>query len=579
MKNMNRLLPLLLAFPALALLPPAGAQSTTNIWKGGSGDWTNAAKWTSVAAPTSTDALFITNTASSYTVSIDAGTTGSSLTNFSLSLGGSAIGPTQTLSVASAPATWRVTTTNVINQRGVLILDNTTLSVGTNLAVRGQLIARNNSSVVITEPLANNSFQIGGNGVGANALASFSGGSLIVTNGANGATLIVGNNTIGAGSLYVTNTLVRVSTYSQGTRVAYIDNSGISSTSLLRTVTVSVSGDTSASLILAGGIFDGTSGRVAISGQNASITNRGAVWNMTSGDMSIGHAAGSLGYLVQDGGTTRTVKAGVDTGEFRVGSAAGGTGTLTVAKGLLTANGDGTSFGALTVGANATGVGTFNQYGGRVVITNGTLNANVRVGDFGKAFFNFTNGTLLADRVNLGTNLQQFIVATSALFEVRGTMGFSNVAPLSVSNAFDFDGTLKFSPTILTATQRLVLAGLNLGASTLGFSNNFSLGTLDLGGFGTSNRLQLFAGNSMASTALYVEVLSPIATNALISSFNVFYLASQNPILASGGAGGTYLLSGGGSLLPIMIPEPDALALVVFGALLLARRMRRARSE
>ncbi|MCC7517884.1 MAG: hypothetical protein IT578_01730 [Verrucomicrobiae bacterium] len=577
---MNRFLGIALLIVALAA--SGRAQSTTNVWAGGSGDWTNAAQWSAVAAPSATHAVFVTNAASSYTVAIDAGTDGASLTNFSLAVGhqtGGA-GPTQTLSAVTASTVWRITTTNVVNERGVLVLDGTALSVGTNLRVRGQLIAKNGSSVAITSPAGNRDFGIGGSGSGS--MASFSGGSLIVTNGTHSATLTVGDNVIGAGSLYVTNTLLHVSMYSQGTKVAYIDNSGLSETSLLRSVTVSVSGDTSASLTLAGGVFDRTRGRVALSGQNASITNRGAVWNMNdaNNDLSIGNGVGARAWFVQQGGTTTVVRVGADTGEIRVGSNNGGTVTLVVASGLLTANGDGTSAGALMVGAHANGVGYFEQYGGRVVVTNGSLNAHVRVGDLGKGSFNMTNGVLLADRVRLGTNLQQLAVGASALVEVKSTLGFSNVAPLAVSNAFSFDGTLKFSPVTATATQRLVLAGFDLGATTIGFSNNFSLGTLDLDGFASGNRLQLFSGNSLASTALYVQVLSPIATNSLISSFNIYYVADLNPVLASGGTGGSYLLNGGGSLLPIaLIPEPGSLALVALGALLLVRRAHRVRPE
>jgi hypothetical protein len=562
------------------------AQTTTNRWTGSTGDWTNTANWSAGAAPVPTDLVFITNVSGSYTVTIDAGTTASTLTNFNLTVGNN-LSPgttTQTLSIVNAPIPLVIQSSLTNLRRGIILADGSSIVVATNFLQSGQLqMAGSGWSLSVANSLSTG----GGLSIGSSggAVASFSGGSVIVTNANNTATLILGNNSIGAGNLFVTNTLLRVSSYSQGTGRAYIDNSGLAATNLLRNVTVSVLGDTAASLTLFGGIYDGTIGSVALgSGSSGSsvtstITNRGAVWLMTNGAFNIGSTAGTRGFFVLNGGTNRTSRgASADTGEMRIGSTLGGTGTLTVVSGLLTADGDSSlsANGAIAVGAVNGSVGTLNIFGGRVVVTNSAAlgnNATVRMGVRGQGFFNMTNGTMLADRFVLGTNAQSFVVGKDALIEIKQAVAFSNVAPLSLTNNFAFDGTLKFSPATATMTQQFQLAGLDLGASFNGYSNNFAIGTLDLSSFGAGNRLRVVSPFNLPSTGLYVHAISAIATNQLISSFNIYYEDVLNPALNSE----TYALTGGGSLIPIItIPEPSALLFACAGlwALFLRRRSR-----
>lgn len=562
----------------------ANAQSTTNRWIPGTGAWSNDVQWSLGTAPSATDRVLITNTASSYVVTIDSATPASTLTNYSVTIGvnnGSLT--TQSLEVISAPAPWRVHDQILVDRpRGFLFVDDSTVSVGTNIRVAGNLYATD-SAIRVTDPTSTFGLQIGG----ANAVASFSGGSLIITNAANGGTITVGNNSIGGGSLFVTNTLLRVGTLSQGTRTVYIDNSGITSTSLLRMVSVSALGDTAASLTLAGGNFEsvGTvtlSAGFAGSGATTSITNAGANWAISAGIFSIGAIGGMVGQYVHDGGTTTLSRAGGETGELRIGTGNNSTGRLTMVSGLLTADGDGlvggvlNGRGALAVGAQLGSVGYFTQTGGRVVITNSPglgQNAEVRMGVLGQGNFTMTDGTMLADRFVLGTNAKSFFVGDDALIEIKQATGFSNLAPVTLASSFDYDGTLKFSPNTATMTQQLMLAGLEMGTGAEAYSNNFSLGTLDLSSFGPNNRLRLVAPYSTASTALYVSAISSIATNALISSFNVYYDPQFNMDLYNGAPMGTYLLSGGGFLVPL--PEPGVGVLVLMAACGFLARARR----
>jgi hypothetical protein len=547
------------------------------MWLGGNGAWSNDVQWSLSVAPSSTDSVLITNTASSYIVTIDSATPSSELTNYNLTIGvDNGTVTTQRLNVISAAATWRVNDRiTIARPRGELSIADSAVSVGTNVRVAGTLLMTN-VNLVITSPTGGSLPSDVGIG-GANALVSVQGGSITATNAANSAGILVGSGGLGNGNFFATNTLLLVSSFYVGAGQAVIANAGLAVTNLLRSVNVDPLSSADASLTLAGGIFDGTATRVSI-GLNggagiASLTNSGAVWNMNSTDMSIGNAGGRQGFFVLNGGTNRNT-GGSGTGEYRVGSKANATGTLTVVTGFLYANGNGIGGnGALSIGSVAGSVGTFNQYGGRVVITNSFPNAAVYVGVNGKAFWNQTNGTLLADRFQIGANDQQFIVGKNALIEIKQADGFSNTAPLSISNNFAFDGTLKFTPPTATSTQLLMLAGLDLGGSSKGYTNNFSLGTLDLSGYGSANRLQLIAPNSMMSTALYVGAISQIATNDLISSYNVYYLPDSNPELFAGGDQGKYMLNGGGFLIPI--PEPSGLllfALAFLGGLVLRKR-------
>jgi hypothetical protein len=241
--------------------------------------------------------------------------------------------------------------------------------------------------------------------------------------------------------------------------------------------------------------------------------------------------------------------------------------------GLLNAN-------ALNVGQISNSIGVFRMEAGTVILTNYmTAGDNARnalkVGStYGKGLYSQEGGDLFAGEVLLGAGAEQFRVDAGATLTIIGSNGFVSAAPLSAASGFDFDGTLRFAPRGGTLTQQLTLAGMDLGGSTDGYSNNFSIATLDLSAFSPSNRLQLAAPSGVLDPALYVGTISPIATSALVSAFTVFYLPEFNQGLFFGAPQGIYALSGGGFLMPI--PEPSVAALVPLGGLLVlwVRRQR-----
>ncbi|OYV72620.1 MAG: hypothetical protein B7Z74_05265 [Deltaproteobacteria bacterium 21-66-5] len=127
------------------------------------------------------------------------------------------------------------------------------------------------------------------------------------------------------------------------------------------------------------------------------------------------------------------------------------------------------------------------------------------------------------------------------------------------------------------------LAGKDLGATILGYKNNFSWGVLDLTGL--SGSLALDSGNANFADAFYVgdllgaNFVNDMATNIFGNGLNVYYLAydPQNDYLG----GLRYALSGGGFLIPVTqeassVPAPGTLWLVLISAppLMWALRLR-----
>ncbi|MBI5430795.1 MAG: PEP-CTERM sorting domain-containing protein, partial [Nitrosomonadales bacterium] len=131
------------------------------------------------------------------------------------------------------------------------------------------------------------------------------------------------------------------------------------------------------------------------------------------------------------------------------------------------------------------------------------------------------------------------------------------------------------------SSHNFYLAGVDLGNTMSGYTNNFAWYTLDLAG---NNTLNLYDGNSTAGGALYVdELLGLSITGNMVnnvfgtSGLNVYYLASLGSNLYLGGL--TYNLTGGGQLIAIggggaSVPEPSTLLLLAagFGGLLATRK-------
>lgn len=117
------------------------------------------------------------------------------------------------------------------------------------------------------------------------------------------------------------------------------------------------------------------------------------------------------------------------------------------------------------------------------------------------------------------------------------------------------------------------LAGANLGASKLGFSNNFAFGSLHLA---SGVELTVLDGNVMPGAAMYVDLVSLGGgigqLSHIHSDFNIYYdpAAAGNEYLL----GKTYALDGSGVLAPA-VPEPETYAMLLFGLSVLGFAVRR----
>ncbi|NUN92431.1 MAG: PEP-CTERM sorting domain-containing protein [Verrucomicrobiae bacterium] len=548
------------------------AQSTTNLWLGGSAAWDTAAKWSLGVAPSATDALWITNTASSYTVSLGAGTDPSTLTNRGLVLGLVGVtATTQTLSLVSAPAPVAQNLGVQVNQSGLLSIQDSTLTISSNLTLNRGRVEMSGSGAkleIVGTPFGYNALVLRGETVSARM--TLSGGALVATNATGNAWTQIGSG-LGnrdRGMLLVSNTLlhldqVALAVYADDVGFMSIQNAGLAETNRIRGFHLGV-GTTPATggvEMVGGTIFSSDPSYLGGNVSYGVITNRGATW-IVHNNIDLGSSASGFGELVVQGGTNSLVNTGGNTGRLLVGSFNEATGALKVVGGWIVSD------NAIRIGVN--GVGFYEQSGGMVAATNASATGVVRVGD-GAASYTQSGGKLVADTLTLFTNTSAFSVGSLGTVEVRGAAGVTNAVLAANAGAFAFDGALKFAPASASVlTQSLLWAGLDLGAAFSGFSNNFAIGALDLSGFSSSNRLVLGAFASQSSTALYVRTISALATNALISDFTVYYDSALNPDLAQQ----TYSLNGGGFLAPVAIPEPGSLVLLALGAIALRRRRR-----
>ncbi len=516
----------------VALAVSAFAQGTTNTWLGGNGDWTNAASWSAGVAPIATDVVSITNATSTYTVNINSGTTATTLTNYSLSIGHDAGSFTQTLAVSGAPAALQQQSIITIRPKGVLNIAGSTIAARSNILVQGTLISTDSVFTVSAASSSDAGIVIDG----ATARAYFHGGSITTTNTSGIASIMVGGLNSPAAVLGITNTTLnnlKIQIKKNGT--AHVDNRGLATTNNTM-FEITPNNDNAVSLTVAGGNFFNDPAEIYIY-RNGRMTNRGA-W-MQCKSLYVGRYSGSAAFVL-DGGTNLFS----NNPRVRIGMEAGITGTVTVASGLLWGRG-------MSIGYEGGSVGVFELTGGTTSMTNNNTGGDigVKVGPTGRGYYRQSGGTLNAFNVVLGTNAWEFQVGTAGVVRVIDATGFSNAAPASISNAFNLAGSLRFAPDGVV-TQHLALAGLDLGPNLYGYSNNFAVGTLDLSAFTSTKRLKVLAPSSLSSTGLYVGTLNATvatATNSLISSFNIYYDDVRNP----GYAGLTYPLSGGGQLIPV----------------------------
>lgn len=558
-----------------------------NDWTGGgNGYWTNDNHWSLVTAPGNTDFVTITNASSAYDVTIDSGTPAGNLTISNLLVGfGSLTAPTQTLFITDAAAPFFVNhvtnTLTLVNYSGAIVVSNSTFQIqqhrgASESVVLGRLIVGSNSLVHVFNTGSDRGLNIQHGGQ-----AFFDNATVVITNGVNGKLRVgVSSASVRLSTVSATNTLFRTELIemSAGARV-FIDNTANTNLNDVRGFFFSGQNSRSGTVAtVVGGRYNASITMF----NNAHFTNIGATITRAQQSIVIGRSGGGADVEAADyvviGGTN--LLTGINGGNSEVSLGAGNfvngfgvTGRMHQVSGLLNAN-------ALNLGQVSNSVGVFQMDGGTVVLTNFFFNTiydrnALKVGStYGKGLYAQDGGSVFAGEVRLGAGAEQFQVGSTATLTVIGSNGFVSAAPITSSNAFDFAGTLVFAPRGNVLTQQLTLAGQYLGGNTDGYSNNFSLGTLDLSAFSPSNRLQLTAPAGVLDAALYVGTISPIATGALASALTVFYLPELNQSLYFGAPQGIYALEGGGFLMPI--PEPSALVCMIATAcLFLSRRRQR----
>ncbi len=228
---------------------------------------------------------------------------------------------------------------------------------------------------------------------------------------------------------------------------------------------------------------------------------------------------------------------------------------------------------------------TFHNFGTLTIQGSGVNTINGPVENYVNVIIDQTNARFTGDFVNRGQVLSsnsEIIIGNLAV-EQDGYFRSGDLDRFTVVGDFD-NGSLHntlwdTSQSTLTfegsALHRFGLAGADQGNVLAGFRDNFAWEELEIA---FNESLTLLDGNSIEGAALYVGVLNLQSVDqlALISSpFNIYYDALNPGNQYLGGQ--SYSLNGGGSLVPVTIPEPGHVAILLAIALpgLLATRRRR----
>ncbi len=401
----------------LSLFISSSAFGANDYWTGGaSGDFTNAANWSTLSVPTAADTTYFTNN-STVTVAVNVAVTNSA--SFIDSSSGS-------LDMSIAPGASWVS----INE----------LSIGKTNGSSSALSLTNGGLT-----LANYAFYVGKN-AGATGSVSLAGGQLVVTNfessigfsgkgtfnqsggmvifNSSAGSTVVGENTGSQGTLNLSggtnlNQTLWVGYYGTGTvsvtggqlvatntqaHIGFFGNGTLNQSGgmvLLKNPIVGENTGSHGTLSLSGGTnlnvssliagYSGT-GSVLVTGGQLVVTNSftyigffgNGVMTQSGGDTLlasgyVGEGAGSQGMLNLSGGTNQMLQS-------RIGDLTGSTGSVWVTGGLLLTANSGTivgnsgigsvtlsngqwTAGAVTLGNAATGLGALNVDGGQVVAT------------------------------------------------------------------------------------------------------------------------------------------------------------------------------------------------------------------
>jgi hypothetical protein len=175
--------------------------------------------------------------------------------------------------------------------------------------------------------------------------------------------------------------------------------------------------------------------------------------------------------------------------------------------------------------------------------------------------YNSLNGKFVMN----GQGTQQFYVAGINLGGFRSSLQSSNETYFTTGGGTFSTNSFSFAP----------------GDSLFGYSNNFALGTLELGSNSTTELMDSFPSDGEVA-GLYLNTLTLDPGSLLIISNNVeLYFQNTNGVTGIGygtlGAGDDILMLDGSSFHQLtMVPEPSVLMLMTIGAFAIMGYRRRA---
>ena len=300
------------------------------------------------------------------------------------------------------------------------------------------------------------------------------------------------------------------------------------------------------------------------------VVNAGGI-TATNGELRLAYPVRGAGsYAAKNGATLTFVNGG------SVSSLANAASTLRL-EGVLTNTAAFANQGTLALaGGTYYSLATLSNPSGATVTGHGTVAAlleNAGTVEVTGAGLTFSQNVTNSGTINLG--------ASTAIFEAALTLAPTGVlvadsgSQLYLRGDFQNNSADNTGFDLLPAavffdgggshTQLFTLAGANLGATADGFTNNFAIGSLTIGGSVGTVKL---TGASPASNALYVEELTVTAGSELFLDGFTIYTWQTNIY------GAVYTGSGGAV---VLIPEPSALVLAGAGVVLAMVLLRRRR--
>jgi Big-like domain-containing protein/beta-propeller repeat-containing protein len=515
--------------------PPTACTGTTTNWLGGTGNWSNAAMWSTGVVPnsTSTNVCIDDGNAADSVVTLDIAVSVGTLT---IDSGDSlTIGNNQTLVVAG----------NISNAGQILIsaaANNTFLSISGAVSLSGggtltmsmsgggvAVINESGSGAVLTN--VDNTIQ-GRGQIGNNGLSFINQTAGIVNGNAAGAALLLNTNSIAnQGLLESTSAFLQIST---GT-----NNSGGTISASGTGVVQFLSGAT-----IQGGTLSSAGGGVLGVASGITATLDGA----THGTLTI-----SGTYTGPNNSTTILVGTINNTGAILVNAAANNT-FLSISAGVSLTGG-----GTVTLSTTGGGVAVINESGSGAILTN-TNNIIQGVGQIGN------NGLAL---VNQASGIIDANIAGAAL--LLNSNGVTNLGLLEATNG----GVLQTSTSVNNLNATITANGTNstvqflngttVQAGTLSTLNGGILGvaasqtaTLDGTTHGALINAGTYTGPNNSTTVLLGTINNAGAIQVVAAANNTFLSISGNVSLTGAGTvtlstsgGGTAVIneSGGGAVL------------------------------